>query len=63
MMSSPPHCDALLVVDWGAHLVEFCSVIADAGQSELSLGLNEPHGYPLRLEWQKLQGHSGYFRR
>jgi hypothetical protein len=37
---------------------EFSRLAADAGQGKLHLGLGEPHGRPLCLEWRESHGHS-----
>jgi hypothetical protein len=39
-------------------ILEFCPLTADAGQRELRLGLDEPHGWPLGPERRKPYRHS-----
>jgi hypothetical protein len=48
------------VVQLKDNMIEFGSLIADAGQRELSLGLGEPQGWPIGPERQKAYCHSRY---
>jgi hypothetical protein len=44
------HLCGVSLVHLRYNMMQFCSLIAHAGQRELRLGLGEPHGWPLGPE-------------
>jgi hypothetical protein len=48
------------VVQLRDQVAEFDVLASDAGQGELRLGLDEPHGWSLGPERREPHGHSGH---